>query len=83
MYLNVENGRFLYNCNCSCIPLRFHAASPGGFRSELFRVRLGLYFLLGRMGVFSKGVETLKLIQNVRGLNLTNFTKSQEFAKNY
>jgi hypothetical protein len=21
MYLNVENGRFLYNCNCSCIPL--------------------------------------------------------------
>jgi hypothetical protein len=23
MYLNVENDRFLYNCNCSCIPLRF------------------------------------------------------------
>ncbi len=22
MYLNVENGRFLYNCTCSCIPLR-------------------------------------------------------------
>ncbi len=21
MYLNVDNGRFLYNCNCSCIPL--------------------------------------------------------------
>jgi hypothetical protein len=21
MYLNVENCRFLYNCNCSCIPL--------------------------------------------------------------
>ncbi len=21
MYLNVENGRFLYNCNCTCIPL--------------------------------------------------------------
>jgi hypothetical protein len=23
MYLNVENGRFLYNCNCTCIPLNF------------------------------------------------------------
>jgi hypothetical protein len=23
MYLNVENGRFLYNCNCSCIPLEY------------------------------------------------------------
>jgi hypothetical protein len=25
MYLNVENGRFLYNCTCSCIPLTFYA----------------------------------------------------------
>jgi hypothetical protein len=24
MYLNVDNGRFLYNCNCSCIPLKRH-----------------------------------------------------------
>ncbi len=47
MYLNVENGRFLYNCTCSCIPLRIEVMFENtwnnldflGMESELDSVR--------------------------------------------
>jgi hypothetical protein len=39
MYLNVENGRFLYNCTCSCIPLNWKYFRKETHESPLFTIQ--------------------------------------------